>query len=72
MNRNFAAIAAALMLVGPILEKMAIARPAGRTEQLNPFLPLGDSQSVGRKALILCQGLGCLFEGMKPFWGNVG
>jgi hypothetical protein len=34
MNRNFAAIAAALMLVGPILEKMAIAQPAARTEQV--------------------------------------
>jgi len=30
MNRNFAAIAAALMLVGPILEKMAIARQQDR------------------------------------------
>ena len=34
MNRNFAAIAAALMLVQPILEKMAIAQPAARTEQV--------------------------------------
>ena len=35
MNRHFAAIAATLILVQPIVATMAIAQPTGRTEQVH-------------------------------------